>query len=212
MTDETTPDGPPAAAAPAPEESTPPRKGVFVPRWLAILLGLVVAVVLVGGGGFALGRATGDDDHHDGDRNEHVRDRHGAPGLPNLPGAPNRPNTPNDNGGGRSGPDDSTPAPTGRVLLGVVVRPAGDGTAGARVVEVAPGSPADDAGLEAGDVITKVDDTDVADAAALAAAIQTHSSGDEVTITYDRDGTSATATVTLTESTSSAFPSISPPA
>jgi putative serine protease PepD len=101
------------------------------------------------------------------------------------------------------------------VYLGVGVARA-SGTGGARVVQVVSGSPADDAGLEVGDVITAVDGTSVADGAALATAIQGHSPGDEVTITYDRKGTSATAKVVLAErsqsGSQSGIPSTSPPA
>jgi putative serine protease PepD len=82
-------------------------------------------------------------------------------------------------------------------LRGVCVDSSGNDSTGAHVAEVVSGSPAEDAGIEVGDVITKVDDTDVADGQELVAAIREHSSGDEVTITYERDGQSHTATVTL---------------
>ena len=51
--------------------------------------------------------------------------------------------------------------------------------------------------LKAGDVVTKVDSTDIATAAALGQAIRSHSSGDTVTVTYVRGGTTTTAKVTL---------------
>jgi len=195
------------SSAAAPPVDAAPRKGVFVPRWLAILLGIVVAVGLVGGGGFALGRATGDDDHH-----ERAEDRRETPsGLPPLG---DRDGRGNGNGGGLG---DSTPPPSpiSRVFLGVAVA-RDNGTDGARVVEVVPGSPADDAGLEVGDVITAVDGSTVADGSELVAAIQVHDPGDTVTITYGRDGSSSTATVELGErsqsGTQSGRPSTSPPA
>ncbi len=222
---ETTEATPVAAADASPPPATPAasgtsdRKGVFVPRWLAVLLGLVLAVALVGGGGFALGRSTADD-HDGGGHHGRVEDRPGdLPGGPNGGGRenPGPPRSGGGNGGnggnGNGGGSDSAPStPTSRVFLGVLVEPSGSGATGAKVVQVAPGSPADDAGLQSGDVITKVDDTDIADAAALATAIQSHRSGDDVTITYDRDGTSATAKVSLTERTQSGFPRTSPPA
>lgn len=207
MTDETAPGDATPAEDTAPVEAAP-RKGIFVPRWLAILLGIVVVAGLVGGGGFALGRSTADDDHH-----ERVEDRREGPaGLPPLGdrdgrGGGNGGNGGN-NGGGSGG---STPSPTSRVYLGVAVARE-SGTDGARVIQVVSGSPADDAGLEGGDVITAVDGTTVADAAALATAIQDHNAGDEVTITYDRDGTSATAKVALAERSQSGLPGTSPPA
>ena len=204
-----------AASSPvgAPVDAAP-RKGVFVPRWLAILLGIIVAVGLVGGGGFALGRATGDDDHQ-----ARVEDRRDGPsGLP-FPGDRDGRGDDSGNGGGPGGsptPSRPTPpSPTSRVFLGVAVARE-SGTDGARVVEVVPGSPADDAGLEVGDVITAVDGSTVADGSELAAAIQDHGPGDTVTITYGRDGSSSTATVTLGERSQSGDqsgrPSTSPPA
>jgi membrane-associated protease RseP (regulator of RpoE activity) len=217
----TTADASPRPAAPA-AAGTSDRKGVFVPRWLAVLLGLVLAVVLVGGGGFALGRATADDRDGGGHHGRMEDGPGGMPGSPNGPGRqfPGPPQNGGGNGGnggnggtGNGGGSDSAPStPTSRVFLGVVVEPSGSGTSGAKVVQVESGSPADDAGLQSGDVITKVDDTDITDAAALATAIQSHSSGDEVTITYDRDGTSATAKVSLTDRTQSGLPRTSPPA
>jgi membrane-associated protease RseP (regulator of RpoE activity) len=216
MTDETAPGGatPDAAAAAGPAAASveaAARKGVFVPRWLAILLGCVVVFGLVGGGGFALGRSTADDDNH-----ERVEDhRVGPPGLPPLGDRDGRGsgNGGNDGrpGGGSGGSTPTLPSPTSGVYLGVAVARE-RGTDGARVIEVVSGSPADDAGLEVGDVITAVDDTTVADAAALATAIQDYNAGDEVTITYDRDGASATAEVSLAERAESGFRSTSPPA
>jgi len=68
---------------------------------------------------------------------------------------------------------------------------------GAFVQAVEPGTAAADAGLEAGDVITKVDDTTVRTAASLTEAIQDRKPGDQVRITYVRDGDTRTANVTL---------------
>jgi putative serine protease PepD len=68
---------------------------------------------------------------------------------------------------------------------------------GAFVQSVEPGTAAQDAGLEAGDVITEVDGDAVETAAALTEAIQDHDPKDEVRITYVRDGESNTVTVTL---------------
>ena len=46
------------------------------------------------------------------------------------------------------------------------------------------GSAADQAGLQAGDVITKVDDTAITSPDDLAAAVNGHQPGDKVTVTY----------------------------
>jgi putative serine protease PepD len=68
---------------------------------------------------------------------------------------------------------------------------------GARVEAVTASSGAAKAGLKAGDVITKVDDTTVSDATELTAAIRAHSAGDKVQLTYTRNGSSHTTTATL---------------
>jgi membrane-associated protease RseP (regulator of RpoE activity) len=194
---------PETSAAPpvaAPAAAADDRAGVFVPRWVAFLVGGLVALLVVGGAGFALGRATdddyGDDDHHA----IVVRPGGQLPGGPgNQGGGGGRDEIPfpGPGGGDRGGQGDVPGVPSRGVLLGVAVESASGGTSGARVAEVVGGSPAQDAGLEVGDVITKVDDTDVTDAQELVAAIHAHESGDDITITYERDGESQTADVTL---------------
>ncbi|SCF64232.1 S1C family serine protease [Streptomyces sp. Ncost-T10-10d] len=64
---------------------------------------------------------------------------------------------------------------------------------------VAKGGPADRAGLKAGDVITKFNDTVIDSGPTLIGEIWTHKPGDRVTLTYKRDGKTATAEVTLGE-------------
>lgn len=59
-------------------------------------------------------------------------------------------------------------------------------TEGAQVQEVTNGSTADDAGLENGDVITKLDDTLITGADSLVATVRSYRPGDEVTVTYRR--------------------------
>ena len=81
-------------------------------------------------------------------------------------------------------------------LLGVASQPSEDGN-GVTVVDVDAGSAADSAGLQAGDVITKIDDTAIDGPESLAAAIVAHQPGDEVAVTYVRDGASHTVTVAL---------------
>jgi putative serine protease PepD len=71
------------------------------------------------------------------------------------------------------------------------------GESGAQVASVSDGSPAAKAGLEAGDVITALDGDTIDSADALTAAVATKSPGDEVTVTYTRNGDSHTAQVTL---------------
>ena len=71
------------------------------------------------------------------------------------------------------------------------------GQQGAQVENVANGSPAAGAGLQAGDVITAVDGTAVSSPADLARLVRSHQPGDQVTITYTRGGNSTDAPVQL---------------
>lgn len=158
------------------------RAGVFVPKWLAILIGIVVAVGLVGGAGFWLGRETADDDGHRGEDVERSAEPRQVPSAPQVPNLPDIPNPPQ--------------APQGRQLLGVAIEEADNGVA---VVRVASGSPADDAGLEVGDVITEVNGETISGAADFVSVIRSHEDGDEITITYERDGETTTVPVTLAE-------------
>ncbi|MFE6183408.1 S1C family serine protease [Streptomyces sp. NPDC056465] len=64
---------------------------------------------------------------------------------------------------------------------------------------VTPNGPAAQAGLKAGDVITKFNDTTVESGPTLIGEIWTHKPGDKVTLTYKRDGRTATAELTLGE-------------
>ena len=84
--------------------------------------------------------------------------------------------------------------------LGVSVAPddSTDGTAtGTTVQEVTSGSAADEAGLQAGDVITSVDDVPTPNADALIATVRFHAPGSAVTVHFQRDGHDDTARVTL---------------
>ncbi len=68
---------------------------------------------------------------------------------------------------------------------------------GALVMEVAEEGPAAAAGLQAGDVITGLNDALVASSDELVALLADHKPGDLVTVTYARDDESASAEVTL---------------
>jgi S1-C subfamily serine protease len=81
-------------------------------------------------------------------------------------------------------------------LLGVVTQPAQDGK-GVEISQVDPGSAADKAGLQQGDVITKVDTTTIDGPDTLGGVIAGHKPGDQISVTYTRDGASHTAEVTL---------------
>ncbi|WP_370247430.1 S1C family serine protease [Nocardioides sp.] len=68
---------------------------------------------------------------------------------------------------------------------------------GAVIREIGDGSAASSAGLRAGDVITKIDDTLITGSDSLVATVRAYRPGDEVTVTYTRDGEERTATITL---------------
>jgi len=83
--------------------------------------------------------------------------------------------------------------------MGVSVADATGDTPGAVVANIGAGSPADKAGLKEGDLVTRIDDTQVEDAETLVGVIRGHKPGDKVTMTYTRNGQQATAVVTLSE-------------
>lgn len=64
---------------------------------------------------------------------------------------------------------------------------------------VAPSSPAEKAGLREGDIITKIGDAKIDKTHPLLSAISAYVPGDEVSVTYLRDGKEETVTVTLGE-------------
>jgi putative serine protease PepD len=74
---------------------------------------------------------------------------------------------------------------------------------GAQVQSVENGGSADKAGLEKGDVITKVDDQVIDGSNSLVATIRGHRPDDKVTLTYVRDGKTRTTTATLGSDASS---------
>jgi putative serine protease PepD len=82
--------------------------------------------------------------------------------------------------------------------LGVRLTEAEDG-GGALVAGVEEGQPAAEAGLRAGDLITRVGDEAVSDAADLTAAIRNLRPGDTVQVTFTRDGDEQAVEVVLGE-------------
>jgi len=71
---------------------------------------------------------------------------------------------------------------------------------GALITQVAPGSPADKAGLSQGDVIVKMDDTQITSAQDLIQSIHSSRIGQKVNLTFWRGETKMTAEATLIES------------
>jgi serine protease Do len=70
---------------------------------------------------------------------------------------------------------------------------------GALITQVDPSGPAAAAGLQAGDVITQIDDTKITSASDAVEAILTSQIGQQVTVAYYRGSSQATATVTLAQ-------------
>ena len=83
---------------------------------------------------------------------------------------------------------------SGGAYLGVSTA---DADGGALVADVAPGTPAAGAGLEAGDVVTGLDGQEVASSADLAAAVGRLEPGERVELTWERDGDERSSSVTL---------------
>ncbi|WP_256104457.1 S1C family serine protease [Streptomyces sp. ODS05-4] len=91
---------------------------------------------------------------------------------------------------------------SGRAALNITGRTVLDGEyqpAGVAVVEAAPGGAAADAGLRAGDVVTKVDSAPITTMTSLLEALAAEQPGDRVAVAYTRGGRTATAQVTLGE-------------
>jgi S1-C subfamily serine protease len=81
-------------------------------------------------------------------------------------------------------------------FLGVSLQ---DSVNGPLVASVATGTPAAQAGLQAGDAITAVDGQAITSASSLSSIIGTHKPGDQIRLSWtDASGQSHTATVTLT--------------
>jgi len=82
--------------------------------------------------------------------------------------------------------------------LGISVSDVRDvSTPGAQIGEVTDGSTADEAGLRAGDVVTKVGDHRITGADSLVATVRSYRPGDEVQVTFTRDGGEQTVTLEL---------------
>jgi len=81
--------------------------------------------------------------------------------------------------------------------LGVSVGDAQGG--GAQIQTVQDGSPADQAGLEVGDVVTKVNDKAISSSLDLVGAIQSATVGEKLTLTVQRGGSDRTITATIGE-------------
>nr|MBA3527892.1 PDZ domain-containing protein [Propionibacteriaceae bacterium] len=84
--------------------------------------------------------------------------------------------------------------------MGVTVAGTDSGTptaTGVPLQTVVSGGAADQAGLRAGDVVTKINDFSTTSADGLIAATRFYAAGTTVSVTYTRDGNSRTVDVTL---------------
>jgi putative serine protease PepD len=96
--------------------------------------------------------------------------------------------------------------------LGITVSDQGSSTdptengliTGAGVEEVSPGSAGEEAGLEAGDVVTKVNDDPISSSESLVATIRGYRPGDKVVLTVLRDGETLRLDATLDSDVESA--------
>jgi len=82
-------------------------------------------------------------------------------------------------------------------FLGVSLEPRTDGGVGSIIATVQPGSPAEEAGINEGDIVLAVDGEPVNGQAGLVAAIRDRSPGDTISVDLVRDGERVTVTATL---------------
>jgi putative serine protease PepD len=73
------------------------------------------------------------------------------------------------------------------------------GGPGVRLKEVLPGSPAEQAGIRAGDIVTAMDGESVTDLRSYSRLLKAHGPGDEVEITFLRDGEETVVRAILVE-------------
>ncbi|WP_043621634.1 S1C family serine protease [Nonomuraea candida] len=85
------------------------------------------------------------------------------------------------------------------VFLGVSLADATGEVSGALIRQVTPGSPAEKAGLKQGDVITKIGQTPVSGGDTVVGQVRGFKVGQQVPVTYQRDGEESTVTVTMQE-------------
>ncbi|MGP4011041.1 S1C family serine protease [Streptomyces sp. 4N124] len=91
---------------------------------------------------------------------------------------------------------------SGRAALGITGRTVVDAdyqVAGVAVVAVTNGGAADQAGLEAGDIITQLGDTEITTITSLSEALARQKPGDKTTVTFTRNDAEKTVDVTLGE-------------
>src|SRR5439155_11162779 len=103
-------------------------------------------------------------------------------------------------GEGRGGrrPAPGQPDSAQNKVFGLTVQaPTDRSVQGVEVVAVAPASPAEDAGIEAGDIIQRIGRTNVTDLAGFRKALEGPKAGDELVVRLRRQGNGVTSIVTL---------------
>lgn len=178
---------PVAAPAAAPAAAAPSSSHVAVPKWLLVAVAAVIGAAAMFGIGYAVGDRAADDDDTTAIGTPFGNEDGGGQQAPVFPGPGNQ------GDGNRPAPQSPSQPATG-AFLGVATQQTNGGL---EVVQVVPGSAADDAGLEVGDVIVEFDGNPVTTPAQLANAVGNLEPGDEVEITYERDGDSDTVTIEL---------------
>jgi putative serine protease PepD len=73
----------------------------------------------------------------------------------------------------------------------------GSSTSGAQIASVVTGGPAEDAGLQAGDIVTQIDGQHIDDASDLSSYINTKAPGDKIKLKVERNGSQSDTDVTL---------------
>jgi membrane-associated protease RseP (regulator of RpoE activity) len=200
----------PGAAAPAAERPA----GIFIPKWVGLVAAAIIAALIFGGIGYAIGDSGGSDSQNatntfpstngNGNGTQTLPNGGQFPGygngqFPNFPGNGNgngNGGTGNGNGSGNGNSSGGSTTSSNAGFLGVAAQTTSDGK-GVQVTDVGANSPAAKAGLQKGDVITQIDGNDITNPVALRNAIQAKQSGDTVSVTYTRNGSSNTVKVTL---------------
>jgi membrane-associated protease RseP (regulator of RpoE activity) len=191
--------GTPGAAAPATSDRP---AGIFVPKWVGLVAAAIVAALIFGGIGYAIGDSSDSSTTRNASNAFPNGNANGGqlPGGGQFPGGtlPNGREFPgNGNGNGNSNGNGDGTTTSNAGFLGVGVQNSTN-PKGVEITDVADGTPAAKAGLQNGDVITAIDGSDIATADAVRSAVQAKQSGDEISVTYTRNGQSNTVKVTLT--------------
>ncbi len=196
----TTPAAAPAAATWSATAATPPAAAtkssshILMPKWVVFaVVGIALAAL-----GFGIGWVAKPDSDSGRRAASGRMFGNGQNPFGNINPFGNGQNPFGNNGGNNgNGNGNNGGTQTSGAFLGVSATVTTGNGGGAKVARVMSGSPADDAGLASGDVITKVDSTSISSPQQLVTVISGHKSGDKVTITYTRNGDTKTAEVTL---------------